>query len=161
MKSPGKSTVLKKIMNIGLISLAILFLLFLFLFKGKMNDLASNIMREQGSPEMQSNVALNIDTAYNYIQNRKPYRYTFLEFGARGCVACKRMKKVMDKVRENYPVSVQVQFIDVLLPVNQDIMKFFGIVAIPTQVLLDSTGKEYFRHTGFYSYQNLKMKFEK
>ena len=30
-----------------------------------------------------------------------------------------------------------------------------GIEAIPTQVILDETGKEYFRHTGFFPEEEL------
>jgi thioredoxin 1 len=44
-----------------------------------------------------------------------------------------------------------VVFINVLLPENQDLMKYFGVVAIPTQVLLNKEGVEFFRHSGYIS----------
>lgn len=34
-------------------------------------------------------------------------------------------------------------------------MKYFGVAAIPTQVLLDKEGKEFFRHSGYYSTEEL------
>ena len=42
-------------------------------------------------------------------------------------------------------------------------MKYYGIAAIPTQVLLNKEGKEFFRHTGFYSTEELgkQIRFEK
>jgi thioredoxin 1 len=30
-------------------------------------------------------------------------------------------------------------------------MKYFGIALIPTQVLLDKNGEEFFRHAGYFS----------
>jgi thioredoxin 1 len=39
-------------------------------------------------------------------------------------------------------------------------MKYYGIAAIPTQVLLDKTGKEFFRHTGYLSTKELISHFE-
>jgi hypothetical protein len=38
-------------------------------------------------------------------------------------------------------------------------MKYFGIASIPTQVLLNKTGKEFFRHTGYYSAEELVRNF--
>jgi thioredoxin 1 len=38
-------------------------------------------------------------------------------------------------------------------------MKYFGIAAIPTQVLLDQEGQEFFRHTGYLSYNDLVDQF--
>lgn len=145
-------------MNIAILILAILFIVFLFLFKGEMHTVISKKMQEQAGDQVQSEVMEYLDSAFNYTRNNEPFTCTFLEFGAIGCVACKRMEKVMREVREHFPKRVQVRFVNVLLPENQDLMKVFGISAIPTQVLLDSTGREYFRHTGFYSFNELKTK---
>ncbi len=40
-------------------------------------------------------------------------------------------------------------------------MKYFGIAAIPTQVLLDVSGKEVIRHTGYFSFDELDKEFQK
>jgi len=40
------------------------------------------------------------------------------------------------------------------------LLKFYGIAVIPTQVLLDKTGKEVFRHSGYLSAKELITHFE-
>ncbi|VAW22986.1 hypothetical protein MNBD_BACTEROID01-2382 [hydrothermal vent metagenome] len=55
------------------------------------------IMQKQASPEIiHSENALG-DSLYNHSVNGLNYEITFLEFGATGCSACKRMESVMDK----------------------------------------------------------------
>ena len=40
-------------------------------------------------------------------------------------------------------------------------VEYFGIQMIPVQILLDSKGKECFRHIGYYSFNELSMEFKK
>ena len=40
-------------------------------------------------------------------------------------------------------------------------MNYFGIAGIPTQVLLDVSGKEIFRHTGYFPAAELEKEFIK
>ncbi len=152
---------LKAILNVAFIMLVILFLVLLFVFKGGMNTFVSKKMKEQTGATIQKRLAMYVDSAYNYMINKEEYKITFLEFGATGCISCRMMEKVMAEVKEKYPKKVKVKFINVLLPENQDMMKYFGIAAIPTQVLMDSTGKEVFRHTGYYSSDELEKEFQK
>lgn len=56
---------------------------------------------------------------------------------------------------------MNVIFYNVLKLENQEFMKYYGIAAIPTQVLLDPTGREIFRHTGYYSFDELEQEFKK
>jgi len=86
---------------------------------------------------------------------------TFLEFGATGCRSCKMMEKVMEEVKSKYHSEIKVKFINILLQANQDMMKYYGIAAISTQVLLDEAGKEVFRHTGYFSFDDLDKEFQK
>ena len=71
------------------------------------------------------------------------------------------MEKVMEEVKSKYPSEIKVQFLNVLLPANQDMMKYYGVAAIPTQVLLDISGREVFRHTGYFSFDDLDKEFQK
>ncbi len=66
------------------------------------------------------------------------------------------MESVIEEIRRKYPKHVNVVVLNVLKPENQNLMKLYGIAAIPTQVLLDINGKEYFRHTGFISTPDLE-----
>jgi thioredoxin 1 len=129
-----------------------------FAMKDSMNNYLSQTMKSQASPEInQSGLAL-VDSLYNYSRNGLGFKVTFLEFGA-NCPACKRMESVMDEIRTKYPQSVNVVFLNVLFHENQNLMKYFGVAAIPTQVLLVKEGKEFFRHTGYFSTGELENKF--
>jgi thioredoxin 1 len=116
-------------------------------------------MKSQVSNELKSNIEIFIDTSYNYTKNNSGYKNTFLEFGATNCRACKQMETVLSEIRAKYPNSVKVVFINITKAENQDLMKYFGISVIPTQVLLNKEGKEYFRHCGFFSSKELEKYF--
>lgn len=140
--------------------LVILFLVLLFVYKGSMNTFVTNKMREQAGVDVTKSTEEYVDSAFNYKQNGEDFRLTFLEFGATGCSACKMMEKVMEKVKISYPGEIKVNFINVLLPASQNLMKYYGVVAIPTQVLLNHEGREVFRHTGYYSFDELTEEFK-
>ncbi|MDP8209545.1 MAG: thioredoxin family protein [Candidatus Stygibacter australis] len=73
---------------------------------------------------------------------------TFLEFGSTTCIPCKMMEKVMEEVRVDYGDKVEVIFHNV----NEEkkLSGEYGIKMIPTQIFLDSEGKEFHRHIGYY-----------
>jgi len=131
-----------------------------FLLKDDLNNYLSEKMKEQSLLDEEASARdAYIDSLYNYTKNGSRYEITFLEFGARGCSACKRMEKVMDDIRHTYPEKVNVVFVNIILPENQDLMKSFGIAAIPAQILLNNKGKELFRHTGYCSSETLVKEF--
>jgi thioredoxin 1 len=77
-------------------------------------------------------------------------KITFVELGSVNCIPCKKMQPVMKSVVEKYGVQVKVVFYDVWKEDQKQYAIKYGIRLIPTQVFLDSTGKEFFRHEGFY-----------
>jgi thioredoxin 1 len=146
---------LRLILPLGLLLMMIL----LFIYKDKLTETASQAVRSHVNRAVNANMMAFIDSAYNYTQNGEPYQYTFLEFGASGCRVCRQMETVMQDIRESYPGKVKVVFINISLPENHSRMLYYGVVAIPTQVLLDIEGKEYFRHTGYYATDEMKSQF--
>jgi len=126
-----------------------------------MNSFVTKKMKEQTSVYVKKCISQLVDSAFNYQNNGKVFLITFLEFGATGCISCRKMEIVMKEIKEKYPQKVNVKFYNILLPENQDLMKYFGIAAIPTQVLLDSNGNEVFRHTGYFSTAELEQEFIK
>lgn len=56
-------------------------------------------------------------------------------------------------------LAVHPPVLNVLKPENQDLMKYYGVATIPTQILLDQTGQEFFRHSGYYSTEDLEKQF--
>lgn len=127
--------------------------------KDNMNAYVSKMMQEQASPEITLSGNALVDSLYNYSENGLKYEITFLEFGAKGCSACKRMESIMEEIHAKYPGHVNIVFLNVLKPESQNLMKLYGIATIPTQVLLDAKGKEFFRHTGYISTTELENAF--
>jgi thioredoxin len=73
----------------------------------------------------------------------KPALY---EFGAKYCIPCKEMKEVMAALKTSH--GDQVEFRMVYVDEEKPLFGQYKIVAIPTQVFLDASGKEVDRHLG-------------
>ncbi len=80
-------------------------------------------------------------------------KVVMLELGSVGCIPCGQMKPVMQKLREIYPGKLEVIFIDVRR--DNKAGRRFSVHAIPTQVFLDTKGKEFHRHIGFYAFEEI------
>ncbi len=81
-----------------------------------------------------------------------------VDLGAGKCIPCKRMAPVLEALRVDYAGAVNVQFIDVWKDPKAG--KPYGIRLIPTQVFFDRTGRERFRHEGFFSREEIERIFE-
>jgi len=60
------------------------------------------------------------------------------------------MQPVMKSIEKKYGDQINVIFYDVWKPEQRKYAGEYGIKLIPTQVFLDNTGKEFFRHEGFF-----------
>ena len=152
----------QKVHNVMVWTLSILafaFLIYLFLMKDNLNNYLSKKIKLLPGIEVTKSIEHLVDSLYNYTIIENTYQITFLEFGAKGCVACRKMEFVMEEVEEEYPETVNVVFLNILKPENQDLMKYYGVSSIPTQILLDQKSNEYFRHTGYLSFIELKAQF--
>ncbi len=81
-----------------------------------------------------------------------------LDLGAGKCIPCKMMFPVLDELKKEYTGKLEVEFIDVWQ--NPDAAKPYGVEVIPTQIFFDSTGKELFRHIGFFSKDDILAKWK-
>ncbi len=87
-------------------------------------------------------------------------KVTFIELGADRCIPCRQMQPIMREIAAEYPGKVQVVFYDVWK--DPEPARKYGIQLIPTQVFVDSQGREVFRHVGlFLKADVLKMLKEK
>jgi thioredoxin 1 len=86
-------------------------------------------------------------------------RIVMLELGSVGCIPCEQMKPVMAKLSETYKGKLDVIFIDVKK--DHDAAQRFGVYMIPVQVFLNKSGKEFHRHVGFYSYEEIAVMLKK
>ena len=75
---------------------------------------------------------------------------TFVELGSVNCIPCKQMKSVMEAIEKEYAGKVRVVFHDVWTKEGKPYGEQYGIRVIPTQVFIDKSGKEIFRHEGYF-----------
>lgn len=145
----------------GYISVVLILVLFcsLVLFRDTLIRYASRNMTDRMEQSEKNVVEDSLSELYDYNTNKKSYKYTFLEFGSVGCHSCRQMEDVMETIKQEYGSRVNVVFINISLKKNRDFVDYFGIATIPTQVLLDKNGKEFFRHSGFLSAEDLSKHF--
>jgi thioredoxin 1 len=81
---------------------------------------------------------------------------TMVEFGATGCKACDMMQPILKNLTSRYKKRLNVVFIHV----REDaiLAKRYGITSIPVQVFFDRSGKEFFRHVGFFPQVEVEKK---
>ena len=77
---------------------------------------------------------------------------------AKGCdiTLAENGRKALDELKKTYAGKLQVDFIDVWQ--NKGAGEQYGIEAIPTQIIFEASGKELYRHTGFYSKEDILAK---
>lgn len=75
---------------------------------------------------------------------------TFVELGSVNCIPCKAMQPVMKAIEARYGSQIKVVFHDVWKQEQAHYAQQYNIRLIPTQVILDATGKELMRHQGFF-----------
>lgn len=93
----------------------------------------------------------DIDGALN--KARGEGKIVMLELGSIGCVSCEQMKPVMQKLRETYAGKLEVIFVDIRE--DRKSGRRFRVLMMPTQVFLDREGREFHRHIGFYSFDEI------
>jgi len=90
-----------------------------------------------------------------------PPRITFVELGSVRCVPCRMMQPVMKNIEHKYGGQVKVVFYDVWKEDQKKYAQAYGVRVIPTQVFLDTNGKEVFRHEGFFPETEIDSLFRK
>jgi thioredoxin 1 len=68
------------------------------------------------------------------------------------------MAPILEELRQEYKGRLEVTFIDVWK--NPEAGRPFGIRVIPTQIFFDASGRELYRHEGFYSKKDILAKWQ-
>lgn len=76
-----------------------------------------------------------------------------VDLGAKKCIPCKMMAPILEELKKEYEGRLIVQFIDVWEKPQE--AKRFEVRMIPTQIFYDASGKEIFRHTGFFAKEDI------
>ena len=88
--------------------------------------------------------------------NGKP---TLAEFGSSTCIPCKEMKPILEELAKEYEGKLNVVIVEVYE--HMDLARQYQIMAIPTQIFFDNSGKEITRHMGFWSEEEIIVQLEK
>jgi thioredoxin 1 len=83
-----------------------------------------------------------------------------LDLGADKCIPCKEMAPILEELKKEYAGVLEVEFIDVWKPENQQAAIKYGIKNIPTQIFFETDGNELWRHVGFISKGDILKKWE-
>jgi thioredoxin 1 len=83
------------------------------------------------------------------------YKVTFIELGSVRCIPCQQMQPVMKSIEAKYGREVKVDFHDVWTDAGKPYGVKYGVEAIPTQIFFDETGKEFYRHVGYFPEEEL------
>jgi thioredoxin 1 len=81
-----------------------------------------------------------------------------VDLGAGKCIPCKMMAPILKELKEQYKGRLDVVFIDVWEKPAE--AKKYRIDIIPTQIFYDASGKELFRHEGFFSKEEILSKWK-
>ena len=81
-----------------------------------------------------------------------------VDVGSEHCIPCKMMAPILDELQREYAGKVSVEFVN--LAQDPKGGRRYGVRIIPTQIFIDSSGQEVFRHVGFYSKEDILAKFK-
>jgi len=81
-----------------------------------------------------------------------------VDLGSDKCIPCKRMAPILASLSQEYRNSFTVEVLDVRE--NPALGQEWGIRVIPTQVFIDASGTERFRHEGFMAKEAILAKWK-
>jgi thioredoxin 1 len=79
------------------------------------------------------------------------------DFGSENCIPCKTMMGILTPMMKEFAGKVDVRIVNVYQ--EQALASQYRIQIIPTQVFMDTTGKELFRHVGVLTRDSILAKF--
>ena len=87
---------------------------------------------------------------------RNSGRPSLADFGATGCVPCDMLAPILKNLEAKYKDKVNVLFVHVRE--KQILATRYGVETIPVQIFFDKSGKEIFRHVGFWPQAEIEKK---
>lgn len=81
-----------------------------------------------------------------------------VDLGADQCIPCKMMAPILSELQKEYDGRFEVEVIDVAR--NRSAINEYKINLIPTQIFYDGSGKELYRHEGFFSKNDILAKWK-
>jgi thioredoxin 1 len=81
-----------------------------------------------------------------------------LDLGSVTCIPCKMMAPILEDLKTEYAAKMDVEFIDVWQDASAG--KKYDVELIPTQIFFDASGKERYRHQGFFAKEDILAKWK-
>jgi len=81
-----------------------------------------------------------------------------IDLGSDTCIPCKEMAPILEELKTEYARVFQVQFLDIRK--DPPLADVYNIKLMPTQIFFDASGKELYRHEGFYSKEDILAKWK-
>jgi thioredoxin 1 len=81
-----------------------------------------------------------------------------VDIGADTCIPCKLMAPILEELKEELKGKIQVQFLN--LNKYPKCAEEYKISLMPTQIFYDASGKERFRHEGFFAKEDILAKWK-
>lgn len=97
-------------------------------------------------------------TVTAWAQSRTPpeSRPAIYEFARKLCPICKEMEQVLKEVQGQYGHQLEVRILHI--DEEEYLFRRYHVAIVPTQVFLDASGKEVFRHEGLFPRKQLLQK---
>lgn len=89
----------------------------------------------------------------NHTANKADGLPRLLDLGSDRCIPCRMMMPILDALKQEQAGKLDVTFIDVWK--DQTAGQEYGINSIPTQIFYDASGKEIYRHEGFFPKEDI------
>jgi thioredoxin 1 len=80
------------------------------------------------------------------------------DFGSENCIPCKTMMGILTPMMKEFAGKVDVRIVNVYQ--EQALASQYRIQIIPTQVFIDTTGKELYRHVGVFPRDSIVGRFK-
>ena len=81
-----------------------------------------------------------------------------IDIGADTCIPCKLMAPIIDELKEELKGKISVLFLN--LNIYPGLVEEYKISVMPTQIFYEASGKERFRHEGFFSKEDILSKWK-
>jgi thioredoxin 1 len=88
-------------------------------------------------------------------------RPMLLDFTRKDCLPCKLMEPWLADLRRRHTGVIEILEVDLDLPENRDVARFFKARSVPMQVYVDTRGAEVSRNVGLATLPQMQRRLEK
>jgi len=154
-----RSPHLRKVLSLGSIVAVILLVGVLAgIFIGKPADERTHALTSSAGPKLEGRAVAPTSVPRQDSGGLSKALPRLANFGSDTAIPCKMMIPLLDELRNECADRLSVESYDVFRNPGEGTR--YGIKLIPTQIFFDATGKELFRHEGFFSKEDILAKWK-